>query len=38
MQQFDLNPSMKNFISLESSAFLYDLVMKLWKIYKKIFV
>ena len=38
MQQFDLNPSMKNFISLESSAFLYDLVMKLWKIYKKNFL
>ena len=33
MQQFDLNPAMKNFLSIEGSANLYDLVMKLWKIY-----
>jgi len=37
MQQFILNPAMKNFLSIESSAFLYDLVMKLWTIYRKIF-
>ena len=37
MQQFDLNPAMKNFLSLENSAILYDLVMRLWSIYKKIF-
>ena len=37
MQQFELNPAMKNFISLESSASLYDLVMKLWTIYRDIF-
>ncbi len=37
MQHFTLNPAMKNFLNLESSAALYDLVMKLWKIYKKIF-
>ena len=37
IQQFALNPAMKNFISLESSANLYDLVMKLWIIYKEIF-
>jgi len=37
MQQFQLNPAMKNFLSLESSAYLYNLVMKLWKIYSKIF-
>ena len=34
MQQFKLNPAMKNFISLESSVNLYDLVMKLWIIYR----
>ena len=33
MQQFELNPAMKNFLKIESSAYLYDLVMKLWKIY-----
>ena len=37
IQQFELNPAMKNFISLDSSANLYDLVMKLWIIYKEIF-
>ena len=37
MQQFELNPAMKNFLTLESSAHLYDLVMKLWEIYSKIF-
>ena len=37
MQQFDLNPAMKNFLSIEASANLYDLVMKLWKIYKNKF-
>ena len=37
MQQFELNPAMKNFTSLESSAILYDLVMKLWTIYKNVF-
>jgi tetratricopeptide (TPR) repeat protein len=37
MQQFELNPAMKNFTSLESSAILYDLVMKLWTIYKDAF-
>ena len=37
MQQFELNPAMKNFTSLESSAVLYDLVMKLWTIYKDVF-
>lgn len=37
MQQFTLNPAMKNFLNLESSAELYDLVMRLWKIYKNIF-
>ena len=37
MQQFELNPAMKNFLSIESSAYLYDLVMKLWKIYMKNF-
>ena len=38
MQQFELNPAMKNFTSLESSAFLYDLVMKLWTIYRNVFL
>ena len=37
MQQFELNPAMKNFLSIKRSAYLYDLVMKLWKIYQKIF-
>jgi len=37
MQQFDLNPAMKNFLSIKDSAHLYDLVMKLWKIYKNKF-
>ena len=37
MQQFQLNPAMKNFLSINSSAILYDLVMQLWSIYKKIF-
>ena len=37
MQQFELNPAMKNFTSLESSVILYDLVMKLWTIYKDAF-
>ena len=37
MQQFELNPAMKNFTSLESSVILYDLVMKLWTIYRDIF-
>ncbi len=37
MQQFDLNPAMKNFLSLDNSAFLYDLVMQLWTIYRKVF-
>ena len=37
MQQFELNPAMKNFISLESSVILYDLVMKLWTIYRDVF-
>ena len=37
MQQFELNPAMKNFTSLESSVILYDLVMKLWTIYKDTF-
>ena len=37
MQQFELNPAMKNFLSIKRSAYLYDLVMKLWKIYLKIF-
>ena len=37
MQQFELNPAMKNFTSLENSAILYDLVMKLWTIYRDIF-
>jgi len=37
MQQFELNPAMKNFLSIESSAYLYDLVMKLWSIYLKNF-
>mgnify|MGYP001308782973 CR=1 FL=1 len=37
MQQFILNPAMKNFLSIESSAFLYNLVMKLWTIYKEKF-
>ena len=38
MQQFTLNPAMKNFLSIESSAALYDLVMKLWTIYRKVFL
>jgi tetratricopeptide (TPR) repeat protein len=37
MQQFELNPAMKNFTSLESSVILYDLVMQLWTIYKDAF-
>ena len=37
MQQFSLNPAMKNFLTLESSSFLYDLVMQLWKIYYESF-
>ena len=37
MQQFELNPAMKNFLSIDSSAILYDLVMQLWRMYKKIF-
>ena len=37
MQQFQLNPAMKNFLSINSSAKLYDLVMQLWTIYRKIF-
>ena len=37
MQQFELNPAMKNFLSIKRSAYLYDLVMKLWKIYLKNF-
>jgi hypothetical protein len=28
---------MKNFLSLDNSAFLYDLVMQLWTIYRKVF-
>ena len=37
MQQFTLNPAMKNFLSIENSAVLYDLVMRLWTIYIKAF-
>jgi len=37
MQQFELNPAMKNFTSLESSVILYDLVMKLCTIYRDVF-
>ena len=37
MQQFALNPAMKNFLSIKRSAYLYDLVMKSWKTYLKIF-
>ncbi len=37
MQQFQLNSAMKNFLSIESSAYLYNLVMKLWLIYLKNF-
>lgn len=37
MQQFELNPAMKNFLSIKRSAYLYDLVMNLWKTYLKIF-
>jgi len=37
MQQFQLNPAMKNFLSINSSAILYDLVMQLWTIYRKVF-
>ena len=37
MQQFSLNPAMKNFLSIESSAYLYDSVMRLWAIYSKVF-
>jgi len=37
MQQFQLNPAMKNFLSINSSAILYDLVMQLWSIYRKTF-
>ncbi len=37
MQQFSLNPAMKNFLNIEKSAYLYDLVMSLWTIYLKVF-
>ena len=37
MQQFELNPAMKNFLSIDSSAILYDLVMRLWMMYREIF-
>ena len=37
MQQFTLNPAMKNFLSIDSGAYLYDLVMSLWNIYTKNF-
>ena len=37
MQQFQLNPAMKNFLSINSSAILYDLIMQLWTIYRKVF-
>ena len=37
MQQFQLNPAMKNFLSINSSAILYNLVMQLWTIYRKVF-
>ena len=37
MQQFQLNPAMKNFLSINSSAILYDLVMQLRTIYRKVF-
>ncbi len=37
MQQFSLNPAMKNFLNIEKSAYLYDLVMRLWTIYLKAF-
>ena len=37
MQYFSLNPAMKNFLSIDNSAMTYDLVMKLWLIYKKKF-
>ncbi len=33
MQQFTLNPAMKNFLSIDSAAKLYDVVMNLWNIY-----
>ena len=33
MQQFTLNPAMKNFLSIEGAANLYDVVMDLWNIY-----
>ena len=32
MQQFTLNPAMKNFLTINSGAYLYDLVMSLWEI------
>mgnify|MGYP001490479664 CR=1 FL=1 len=37
MQQFTLNPAMKNFLSIDSGAYLYNLVMSLWNIYTKNF-
>ena len=37
MQNFTLNPAMKNFLSIESASYLYNLVMNLWKIYEKNF-
>ena len=33
MQQFTLNPAMKNFLTINGGAYLYDLVMSLWEIY-----
>ena len=33
MQQFTLNPAMKNFLSIDSASNLYDMVMNLWNIY-----
>ena len=33
MQSFELNSAMSNFLNLNDSAILYDLVMKLWKVY-----
>lgn len=37
MQHFTLNPAMKNFLNIETSGYLYDLVMRLWVIYRKNF-
>lgn len=37
MQSFTLNPAMKNFLNLKTTAVLYDMVMNLWTIYKKNF-